>query len=86
MKDLRTLLKSDFTEMTLDERLTVLNDRMKNYEFHRNWLENHKQLDGRSSECRYHREAKKAAWELMCKWINSIGIETQQMPEEGERK
>ena len=80
MKDIRTLLKMDFREMSVEERCAAIDDQLKNYRFHRNWLENHKQFDGRSSECRFHREAMRASWERIAEWMHQLGLETEPMP------
>lgn len=80
MKDLRTLLQMDFSEMTVDERLTAIQDRLESYNFHRKWCANHPQFDKRSSEYRWHRERMAEAYEKIHDWFASVGLEIQPMP------
>lgn len=80
MKDLRTLLQMSFTEMTVDERLAAVRDRLENYSFHREWLRDHQQFDKRSSEYRWHREKMTESYEKMRDWFASVGLEINPMP------
>lgn len=79
-KDLRTLLTMKYKEMTPDERLRAVKDRFDNYTFHKAWLENHRQYDGRNWEYRFHKEAMTKAYDRLRDWFAEDGLELLPMP------
>lgn len=79
-KDLRTLLAMEYKEMTPDERLRAVKDRFDNYTFHKAWLENHRQYDGRNLEYRFHKEAMTKAYDRLRDWFAEDGLELLPMP------